>query len=76
MSENAASRITRWAGHVWRMVNNRMVRRVDKWQENKRKTKTYDGKMLQYAKYICMKKEEETLKNWHKIAKSVRAFIK
>ena len=37
LSEKAASRVIRWAGHVWRMDNNRIARRIDKWQPTGKK---------------------------------------
>jgi Reverse transcriptase (RNA-dependent DNA polymerase) len=39
MSQKAASRIIRWAGHVWRMDNNRIARRVDRWEPTGKKSK-------------------------------------
>jgi hypothetical protein len=32
LSEKAASRIIRWAGHVWRMDDSRIARRIERWQ--------------------------------------------
>ncbi len=29
----------RWAGHVWRMNENRIARRIEKWEPNGKKTR-------------------------------------
>ena len=39
LSEKAASRIIRWAGNVWRMDNNRIERRVERWQPTGKRTR-------------------------------------
>ena len=39
MSEKAASRIIRWAGHVFRMDNKRLARRVERWQPTGSRTR-------------------------------------
>ena len=39
LSAKAASRVIRWAGHVWRMDNNRIARRVERWQPTGKRTR-------------------------------------
>ena len=39
MSFKAASRIIRWAGHVWRMDSKRIAARIEKWTPNGTRTK-------------------------------------
>jgi hypothetical protein len=48
LSERAENRLIRWAGYVWRMDENNLVRKVKKWAkkiDREKKTRTPEAKM-------------------------------